>query len=262
MDLTEPYWRERDFNLIKDYYAGQINLPSLAGTADVYSYDQIYLISSGSHWNPRPVFQSYSVFSQKWAEANAAHLVNEEAPDSLLVKLDPLDNRFAAQEDGLSWPVMISNYRPVRLLNEFLLLRKQGAHQTSFETLASDTHQLSEEIALPSSQSRLFVAMDIKPTWLGKISNLLYKPAPLFIQLQLKDGSKLHFRLSANMAKAPFLLSPVIENTEEFIQLVHLNPEALERKQVASFRIVTTESGSWQWQKNYRISWMRMSDAP
>jgi hypothetical protein len=37
--------------------------PVLQGTTDIYSFDQSYLIASGNLWNPRPVLQSYSVYT-------------------------------------------------------------------------------------------------------------------------------------------------------------------------------------------------------
>ena len=45
--------------------------PRLPGTTDIYSCDQAYLIASGNDWNPRPIPQSYAVYTPALAEKNA-----------------------------------------------------------------------------------------------------------------------------------------------------------------------------------------------
>ena len=85
------------------------------------------LIASGSPWSPRPTIQSYVAYSEQLARINRDHLLGIRAPRNLAFKVEPLDDRMPALEDGASWSVILRNYRPVQFLNGFLILRHEVA---------------------------------------------------------------------------------------------------------------------------------------
>lgn len=102
-----------------NYLKARDDFPRLPGTTDIYSYNQTSLIASEMTWSPRPIFQSYSVFTAKMAEINSNYLLSENKPDNILFKIEPIDNRIPSMEDGMSWPILINHYQPVRLENDF-----------------------------------------------------------------------------------------------------------------------------------------------
>lgn len=250
MDMNDRHWREKDFYLLTDYLANLVKFPPLPGQSDVYSFEQNLLIASKAHWAPRPVFQSYSVFSKAMAIRNAIHLA-EKAPDMIVFKIEPIDERLPSLEDGASWPALLTAYYPIDFIKDFLILEKQRQPAKPQPFTVTKTHMLGETIALPSIKSRVFVAMEIKANWLGHLLHWLYKPSALSIEVTLTDGHKKHYRLIAGMAESGFLLSPLIENSREFV-LLFGKEAALTSKRVKSFRVIAKDNGL-QWQPQYLL---------
>ncbi|MDI1352393.1 MAG: hypothetical protein PSV35_06435 [bacterium] len=251
--IKDKNWLMQNFDLSMNFLKTQAALPKLAGTNDCYSYDQAGLIASDSQWKPRPIFQSYSVFTADMAEKNKQHLLGEQSPDHLLFKIQPIDNRLPALEDGASWPIILSNYQPRQFINGTLLLDKKETQTEHLLFLQNETHVLGELITLPDTKKRLFITVDMKPTIIGRLATFFFKPTSLTINLFLHDGSKVTHHFIAAMAKSNFLISPYIKNTHEFAQLFSHQEELL-AKRVIAIVIDSEVPGSWQWKNNYEIS--------
>ena len=71
-------------------------------SVDVISCDQSVLFLNKMNWKPRPVFQSYTAYTPFLLEANAQFYRSDNAPEFVLFKLQPIDNRFPPLEDGLA----------------------------------------------------------------------------------------------------------------------------------------------------------------
>ncbi|PJE11401.1 MAG: hypothetical protein CK430_08875 [Legionella sp.] len=251
--INDPNSFRKDFELAMNFLQQRSSFPSLLGTTDIYSSNQSYLIASPNTWSPRPVFQSYSVFTANLAEKNRRHLLGNNRPDNIIFRIEPIDERIPSLEDGSSWPLLIANYQPVEFKNGFLFLQKRNPiTENSTQLLVSETHFLGETIELPKTTHPLFAQIEIKPTWGGYLAILFFKPAPLQISFELQNGIKKQYRFIRNMAKSGFLLSPLIENTAEFALLYNQASE-LDTKAVKSFQISLDQSQSWQWNHEYIV---------
>jgi hypothetical protein len=253
--ISEAHWLSQNFALTMDFLKNQIDFPLFPGTTDIYSYDQTYLIASRNHWTPRPIFQSYSVFTSELAKKNKHYLLSPHAPDHIMFKVEPIDNRMAALEDGASWPVLLKHYQPTGFDKGFLWLEKQSVeNKASHSTLLQSTnYHLGEVVKLPQASSFLWAEIEMKPTILGSLATILFKPDLLYIQMTLQDGSIKKYRFIANMAKSDFLLSPLIEDTKEFALLYATN-NMLHSKHVISFFIDSKELRTRHWHQEYKIT--------
>lgn len=253
--IKDKNWLNQNFDLMMHFLQEQVSFPMLHGTTDIYSYNQAYLIAAKMTWSPRPIFQSYSVFTPMLAEKNKDHLLSKHRPDNIIFRVEPIDGRIPSMEDGPSWPVLIKNYQPTHLVKDFLLLhRKNSAKQRvkPMKLLSSESHIFGEVVNVPARDQPIFAEIDIKPTIWGLLATTFFKPNPLQITFVLNNGIKKHYRIIANMAKAGFLLSPLIENTNEFA-LLYDNQHFLEPKQVKSLSITSSPSKTWHWNDEYVI---------
>jgi len=197
-------------------------LPKLAGTTDIYPHDLAELIASGNSWSPRPVPQSYAVYSPILARLNENHLRGQQAPDNIIFRVGPfiIDERFPTLEDGLSWPTLLSHYAPFRSDAKYLYLKKRvapaGMNRT---TVLQGSYQLGEKVTLPATNPMLFAEIELPPTLWGRLSMLLFKPDPLYIEVTLVNGENKAYRFIPSMARTGFVLSPLVESTVEFAQL-------------------------------------------
>jgi hypothetical protein len=192
---------------------------------------------------------------------NEEHLMGPTAPDNIIFRFQTIDNRIPSLDDGLSWPTIINNYQPGNIDVGFLYLRKKRAQnirprKTVLYNLACKMH---EEVTMPDTSQVLFAEFDIKSTFLGSIVTGLYQPDPLTIYLTLTDGSKRTFRIIPGMAKPGFILSPLVENIDEFVLLFN-DPGRLKNKAIKSIRIANDGEGfrskfkSWQTEYTLHLS--------
>lgn len=232
----------------------KINIPLSMGTSDIYSYGQAYLISSGNKWNPRPVFQSYSAYTPFLIKKNLDHISGESAPDNIFFRIEPIDGRFPSIEDGLSWSIFFSKYKPVEIIDQLIHLKKRGASDKGDNNLVKISSQIAsfdENVLVPKSNNLIFVKIDIKKTLLGKLSELLYKLNPLVIVLNFDDGKSLTYKVHSGMTSSGFLISPFIENTADFADL-YFEHRTRDYRYVKSFSVKPV-SGLFYWSNSYSV---------
>jgi hypothetical protein len=229
-------------------------IPALQGTTDIYSYGQDYLLASNNLWNPRPIIQSYQVYTPL-TSLNEQHLRNNSAPDNILFCVQPLDGCLPSLEDGLSWPALFDNYIVTRLDNNIAYLRKKQTVQNSsvFDVIYEGKYKTGDVVLLPPTIAPIYAQIDLKLTLLGKILSLLFKPTQLRIKLQLKDSTNRYYRVFSNMMDSGFFISPLVKNTNDFVYLSNGNQSWLQKNTVKSFVITPSYGGSILWSSTFSI---------
>jgi hypothetical protein len=231
----------------------EAHFPRLIGTVDTYPVDQSRVIASGYNWVPRPVFQSYAAYNPQLAKINNDHLLSNKAPDNIVFRIFTIDNRYPSLDDGLSWPTILSNYRFAGSQGEFIFLSKdQGRNaQPTMCSLSSNTFEFGQPISVPDNKGLIFVEIDVTPTLLGRLMNILFKTSTLHIQVLLENGQSKDYRMIPGMAKSGFILSPLVENTKDFETLISKkSSDTLTR--VKAFTVAPVNQ-FWQWNQKFTI---------
>lgn len=252
--LQDSKWAQTNFENSLRALHEKAPFPELQGSTDIYSYHQLHFLASKNTWSPRPIFQSYSVYTPALAEANKAHLSGINAPDNIIFGMDPIDQHLPALEDGASWSVLLANYQPVRgILGHFLILRKranlENEGENVFMSSKSTLHTLGEKVQLPPSDYPVFAQLEIKPSVLGRLVSILFKLSPLEIKVELENGQVKPYRMIAGMAEAGFIISPLVENYKNFAQLYE--KDISKANTVKSIQITARETGLALWQTEY-----------
>lgn len=258
--VTLAHWPRSAFDEAVESLRKEAKFPLLKGTSDIYSYNQSYLIASGNKWAPRPVFQSYSAYNSALAEMNKQYLSGMSAPDNIIFRVEPIDGRMPSIEDGASWPILMTNYRPTHLENNFLFLEKnkdsEGVELASLNVM-NDKRKFGEVVELPVSDQPLFAKIEITPTVVGRVASILFKPSQLQLTVELGSGLKKQYRIISGMAKSGFLISPLIEDTVDF-GMLYADAELLDGKIVKSISISPKGGNSIFWKSEYTISLTRV----
>lgn len=257
--LENKNWLSDRYDAAIKNIRAQVSFPLLPGTTDIYSFNQSYLIASGNVWNPRPIFQSYSAYTPELAAINKQHLLSNHAPDNIIFKVETIDERMPTIDDGASWPVLLTNYHPTIMQSDFLFLKKNDNNRNvdNLLKLRDEKHIFGENVAVPELKQPLFVQLDIEPTFLGRLATIFYKPSQLTIQIELKNGITKEYRMVAGMAKSGFLLSPLIDTTEEFAKL-YPKKILLKDKLVKSFAIFSSDNNSVFWNNQYDVNYFQI----
>jgi hypothetical protein len=258
--MEKDLWLKHRFDSAQDALRKQASFPIMQGSTDIYYLNQSYLIASGNNWRPRPILQSYSAYSPWLAEKNMRHLLGVKAPDNIIFSINPLIYRFPSLDDGASWPILMTNYRPTHMAKDYLFLKKKGVINDIAETsiLATETHAFGETVILPESEQPIFAEIEITTNILGRIASFAFKqPSPLEIRIKLKNGSSREFRIIPGMIKAGFLLSPLIENSTEF-GLLYCKGGYLDAKRVKSFTIMPRDDQPIYWDNQYVVKFRQL----
>lgn len=221
---------ENSMKRIKD----KLVLNDINGTVDIYPWDQSYIIANELDYQPRPLFQSYSVYTPKLIENNIKFLKSEKAADNILFQIKEIDERLPSTMEGASWLEIMSRYDVLGNKGEFLHLKKSSEPESYSLTNQKDVSvKFQEEVEIP--YNNVFVKINIKHTFFGKIANTLFKSPLLFIELKFKDGTHLKSRIIPSIVSSGFILSPYINNNFDFF-MYDIGKDA--GKEVVSFKII------------------------
>lgn len=260
--IADPSRLQRLFDANMAAVRTAMPLPHVAGSTDIYSSGQMALLANGFEWSPRPALQSVTVLSEILAKADLDHLQgadgNRLPVQNVFYRVESEDNRLRQTQDGLSWPTLLTEFRVDsydRALETALLRRHPGMPQAAppGTVLFDGQHHLGEDVMVPVLPAGLaWAVLDLQPTLAGRLASLLFRPPLLTITIRYANGPVEKFRLVSALARAGFLLTPRVLNTEDMISL--LLPERRTSAQRPVSISVTGDSGTrWLWQARFNL---------
>lgn len=215
----------------------QIDLTDIKGSVDIYPWDQSFVIAHGLDYKPRPLLQSYSVYTPYLIEKNIEFLKSNRAPDNILFTIKEIDNRAPFMMEGASWLEIMKRYDVVDFKGEFLVLNKSTEQKDySLEEFESINVKFGDEIEVPN-EKQIYVNIDIQKSFFGKIINTLFKTPILWIELTFENGSKEKYRIIPGIASSGFILSPSIKSIGDFFNFSVGNND-LNQNKVKSFKVI------------------------
>ena len=230
----------RSFNGYADSLRAAFPNLEIHGSADVYPLSQTLALPLGLSCRPRPAFQSYSAYTPKLAEMNAAHLRSDRAADHIFFDVWTIDRRFAAQDDSLSWPELLTRYDILGMAGPYILMEKSVTpRQYELTPIGETVARFDEGIKIPSMiGGPIWVRIDIRRSLWGNVVATVYRPPRVLIRLFTRSRRVHGGRLLPAEARAGFLLSPVVENRQSFFALASTNwQQELAGLEVTSARI-------------------------
>jgi hypothetical protein len=201
------------------------------------------------------VFQSYSAYTPELVELNERHLRGDAAPDNIFMAIEPIDERLPALEDGHSWLTLLRSYDfHSRAGGFFVLRRRTEPHpEPARRELSSAEHAIGDVIPVPPTSSAIFAEIDMRPSLLGRLASLFFKPPSL--DLEVVTASERHkYRFVPGMARPSFPLSPLVKSTEEFLLFAARQPGFLAMERVESIRMRTHSRAYWASRFSLRLS--------
>lgn len=237
-------------------------LPRLPGAMDVYSTNHAVALAHELPWRPRPVLQSYAAYTSGLARLNRDHLLGAHAPDWVWFTVEPIDGRLASQEDGASWPVLLRDYEPVQRVGGGVVLKRRvhGPTPTPLpgQVLLHQRVALGERVDLPSDAGPVTLSIDVRRNLLGRVLHTLFKTRSLALEVELVSGETRRQRVVSGMLVESVLLSPLVENTDEFAML-YGDQSLLSDKRVRAVRLIETDRGPSHWRNDYELTIRRAS---
>ena len=210
-------------------------LPQLTGTVDTIPSVQSTVIANGLDYRPRPVLQEYVTYSPSLIARNRAYF-QERAPDNLIMSPGSIDGRHPASTEGAQWPIILSIYEPAERIDDLVFLKKRIVPLPSLlgtpTTLLANTF---DNVRIPDGPQ--MVAIKLELNYIGRILDFFLRPPFVKLVVSFPSGEKA-YRLIPGMARDGFLISPLIENSSDFLSLALGKPNSetpLELRVEASF---------------------------
>ena len=121
-------------------------------------------------------------------------------------------------DDAMAFRNLLINYEMVDAEASWLLLKRRSSSRPSLSLVKEGTVRVGEPISFASLDgTNCWVEVGIKPTLLGHLRQLVYKP-PIVRLAIWRENSKAKaawFRAPAPMLSAGFLVSPLFLRTED-----------------------------------------------
>lgn len=195
---------------------------------DIYPFGSVSaLILSGVNYCPRPVYESYSAYSQRLALLNAKVLLNPNYSTYIILGSATSDFRLPFLDDSLYLLNVLKMYEYVSSGDNFVILKrseniqKQGLSFVSQGPISRDV-----EIDVPSQNSLkyskvIWCQVTIPTSFLGSLMKLIYKIMPISIHIVNTDATQFaDYIIVPEEAKVGFILSPLIQNTKALQELM------------------------------------------
>lgn len=248
------------FVAAKEGLSEDVSLGEISGSVDIYSWDQAYLLAEDPEWNPRPVFQSYSAYTESLIKKNADHLTGNSAPSNIIFRLQSIDGRLPTMADGLSWLHILQDYELARVSPDYLLYTRttepvSGSNEQK-KLVRSGVAQFGESVALPNEEGIFFLELDIEKTSMGNLASFIYKPSQLSMNVQYKEGRNQKFRVISGMTSTGFLISPLVENNEQMALLG--NSFEMNSQNVVDSFTITAKDKEWVWSQAFKFRVYRL----
>ena len=212
-------------------------------TIDMISCWPGLLFANGLHYQPRPVFQSYTAYTPYLLEKNAGFFRGNEAPQFVLLKFAPIDSRLPLSEDGPAMLEIFRRYRPVLKEKDYLLLGKDSRPVRSLPgtVVLDQAVTFDDKIDLTRFPGRyLTLSLQIEFSLQGVLQNAVNTLTPILIELKLEGvKSPRLFRLIPGMTRTEFLLSPMLTSTADVVDFY----QGDRGNQVQEIRVLAPEPG-------------------
>jgi hypothetical protein len=229
-------------------------LPLLAkligpSSVDVFGYHQSYATLNGLNYSSRPVCQSAVAATGRLMRLNEQFYLSTSAPEYMLFDLFPSDHKLAPLEDAFLLRHLLINFEPIGVEYPFVLLRARSSIPARLTLLREGTVSAGAPIDLrPYGDADLWLEIQLKPTWLGRIRQFLYKPSSVRLAASSATSGK---RLAKHLAPAAtlsagFLASPLLLNNQDVMSL-YANQNIT---RPASYSVELTDGEEYCWDKD------------
>ncbi len=235
---------EKSKNRFFNFYKFSDKLKAEVGnkTIDVFPTELSICYGYGLNYKPRPTLQSYADYSTELDSYTAAYL-SDNSPEYILYSLSSIDGRYPIFDEPKTFRFILNNYTYLSKPNDkFILLKKNRIHKIDKISIINSCteYNMNSIINIPDIKNkRIFAAIDVQLSIIGKIKNLVFKVKPLYIQFLLKNGTLTKpYRFIFTTANNGVLISEYISDINSLKELFSDNLQ----NNVLGFKIISNSN--------------------
>ncbi len=209
---------------------------------DIIPWEVSLAPANNLNWQPRPIFQSYSAYTDKLDTLNFNSL-SKEPRDYILYSFMSIDGRHPFFDEPKTFFYVSCNYQPAALLSNGYSILSVLKKNKSTRCLPSKTEdkimiEWNQAHSVNSSVDSIIRA-EIKFSYsiLGKLQKTFFRVPPVAIIIDYVDGSSQAYRIIPENSDNGIILSHLPRNDQEAISFLKRDLPA----KVKSFRFETSK---------------------
>lgn len=168
------------------------------------------------NWDPYPVFQSYSAYTDKLDMLNSQFFESTDAPEVLIYTLGSFTTRYSIFDMPATFRTILKNYRLAFMDGDCMILRKINVFSSPPpKTISVLDTEFGKSVPVPKIEDGyLFAKIYMDYNLLGKIAKLLYKPSAVTIEITA-DQYEVQHRFIFSTARNGIFLSQYVRSVNE-----------------------------------------------
>jgi hypothetical protein len=205
---------------------------TLLGNADIIPWEITDLLTNNVDYSPRPIPQSYSVYSKRLQEINSNFFLSDQtAPDWVIVGIDDIDGRLPINLDSQSLRIIFSKYEFSHKASKGSLVFKRTKTKEANPIVQVEEDSLewvkkgkllyeSSMIKVDKLNSFMWISFNFQPSLINQMISTVFKPFPTFIEYLDAEENVVYSARIIPDAVNDFLIYPPIKSTEELLNPV------------------------------------------
>jgi hypothetical protein len=234
-----------------------------SSTVDVIPFELSLIPANGLRWVPNPVLQSYHAFTSELDGWAAEHFSGQDAPTYLLAQFGDIDQRNHFLAEPELWRAVARWYEPVfdepaaAPSGQVALLRRRTAPVPGEATIRGSVEgRVGELIDVPTSSGLMLAEVDLRPDLAGRLAQVAWRIAPVYLDLGYLDGSVRTVRIVPATAAGGMLVNRPPFTLPGFLGLLDGElPSA-----AVSMRLHGPGLGSFE--RQFRVTWRELAWEP
>lgn len=193
-------------------------------TVDVYPWNIQLLLENNLNYMPRPVLQSYTVYTPYLEQMNFEFYNSSKAPEFVIYDFASIDGRYPLFDESKVNLAYIKNYEVAELFDfegrkVALLQKKSDFKPIKFEKV-NEYAMLTNTPLVPKKD--IYYEIGIYKNLQGKIVSIFQHAPEIRLEIKLNDATIRDYRTSKLLLKSGLFLDKFIADTSGFSSLFNL----------------------------------------
>ncbi|GAI03277.1 unnamed protein product, partial [marine sediment metagenome] len=230
-------------------------------TVDIFPFEIVIPYIYNLNWNPRPIFQSYTVYNEQLNKINASHFEGEKSPTKVIYSLYSIDGRYPIFDEPLVFQNLLKNYKFTYTNSSGIGLLEKKKVVTDYEIkeIKKIVSNFNKKIPIPQEDDGyVFCKINIKPNIFGRIKNFFYKGGYIGINFYLDEPNEgpIWYRILRENGKLGFFVSSYIRNIDELKDVFNAQYNGKKINNIKYIELTTNDNYSYN--KNFQVEFYKI----
>lgn len=190
-------------------------------TIDSYPWNTQLLLENKMNFAPRPVFQSYTVYTPELEERNFEHYGSEKAPKFVLYDFGSIDDRYPLFDEPKLNLLFTTNYtcKDTLVINNRLNLLLEKTSDKKLKLVQTKEYAMYIDSPLIPKEG-VYYKVVLYRNLLGDFVSLINHAPEISLAVATKDGNTRYYKTSKGLLESGLFGTQHITSTKDFKELI------------------------------------------